>query len=300
MPDFSDTERQLIDLLKVGAKFKFDGVEYIVSKPSCKPTVAKGECKTDVYVQTASVNGDKVFKISVKQQNADFLENKMSYERAVELFGLHADDVIMQATNSIKDNFLKTPIIYFTRKGNTNAKSITLGWKFEFVNKPGGKLSSSMQLTTRQIVDVYSGTSLPEDKKNAIVNGEEIVDSGIADFILVVDQDKNITIGDFEKGLMAIEKFVETEKPTIYFACKALNYRAEKDKWDGNRPLSVYVDWYIKDAKLVGELRFDEPLHHKGNEIGNIVQNLLAELGINADNFLRLRDVIDSSIPVFG
>ena len=300
MPDFSDTERQLIDLLKVGAKFKFDGVEYIVSKPSCKPTVAKGECKTDVYVQTASVNGDKVFKISVKQQNADFLENKMSYERAVELFGLHTDDVIMQATNSIKDNFLKTPIIYFTRKGNTNAKSITLGWKFEFVNKPGGKLSSSMQLTTRQIVDVYSGTSLPEDKKNAIVNGEEIVDSGIADFILVVDQDKNITIGDFEKGLMAIEKFVETEKPTIYFACKALNYRAEKDKWDGDRPLSVYVDWYIKDAKLVGELRFDEPLHHKGNEIGNIVQNLLAELGINADNFLRLRDVIDSSIPVFG
>lgn len=300
MPNFSDTERQLIDLLKVGAKFKFDGVEYIVSKPSCKPTVAKGECKTDVYVQTASVNGDKVFKISVKQQNADFLENKMSYERAVELFGLHADDVIMQATNSIKDNFLKTPIIYFTRKGNTNAKSITLGWKFEFVNKPGGKLSSSMQLTTRQIVDVYSGTSLPEDKKNAIVNGEEIVDSGIADFILVVDQDKNITIGDFEKGLMAIEKFVETEKPTIYFACKALNYRAEKDKWDGDRPLSVYVDWYIKDAKLVGELRFDEPLHQKGNEIGNIVQNLLAELGINADNFLRLRDIIDSSIPVFG
>lgn len=300
MPNFSDTERQLIDLLKVGAKFKFDGVEYIVSKPSCKPTVAKGECKTDVYVQTASVNGDKVFKISVKQQNADFLENKMSYERAVELFGLHADDVIMQATNSIKDNFLKTPIIYFTRKGNTNAKSITLGWKFEFVNKPGGKLSSSMQLTTRQIVDVYSGTSLPEDKKNAIVNGEEIVDSGIADFILVVDQVKNITIGDFEKGLMAIEKFVETEKPTIYFACKALNYRAEKDKWDGDRPLSVYVDWYIKDAKLVGELRFDEPLHHKGNEIGNIVQNLLAELGINADNFLRLRDIIDSSIPVFG
>lgn len=300
MPNFSDTERRLIDLLKVGAKFKFDGVEYIVSKPSCKPTVAKGECKTDVYVQTASVNGDKVFKISVKQQNADFLENKMSYERAVELFGLHADDVIMQATNSIKDNFLKTPIIYFTRKGNTNAKSITLGWKFEFVNKPGGKLSSSMQLTTRQIVDVYSGTSLPEDKKNAIVNGEEIVDSGIADFILVVDQDKNITIGDFEKGLMAIEKFVETEKPTIYFACKALNYRAEKDKWDGDRPLSVYVDWYIKDAKLVGELRFDEPLHHKGNEIGNIVQNLLAELGINADNFLRLRDIIDSSIPVFG
>jgi len=77
MPDFSDTERRLIDLLKVGVKFKFDGVEYTVSQPSCKPIVVKGECKTDVYVQTSSANGDRVFKISVKQQNADFLEPKI-------------------------------------------------------------------------------------------------------------------------------------------------------------------------------------------------------------------------------
>lgn len=244
MPDFSDTERRLIDLLKVGVKFKFDGVEYTVSQPSCKPTVVKGECKTDVYVQTSSANGDRVFKISVKQQNADFLENKMSHERAVEIFGSQADAIIMRAIESIKENFLNTPIIYFERKGRTDAKSITLGWKFEFVNKIGGNLSASMQLTTRQIVDVYSGTSLPDDKKNAIVNGEEVTESGIADFILVVDQDKNMTIEDFEKGLMTIEKFVETEKPTIYFACKALNYRVEKDKWDGDRPLSVYVGNY--------------------------------------------------------
>ena len=300
MPDFSDTERRLIDLLKVGVKFKFDGVEYTVSQPSCKPIVVKGECKTDVYVQTSSANGDRVFKISVKQQNADFLENKISHERAVEIFGSHADEIIMQATESIKDNFLKTPIIYFVRKGRTDAKSITLGWRFEFVNKSGGKLSSSMQLNTQQIVDVYSGTSLPDDKKNAKVNGEKVIDSGIADFILVVDQDKNMTIEDFEKGLMTIETFVETEKPTIYFVCKALNYRVEKAKWEGNRYLSVYVDWHIKNAKLVGELRFDEPLHHKGKEVGNKVRNLLAELGINADRFLRLRDVIDPSIPVFG
>ena len=62
-----------------------------------------------------------------------------------------------------------------------------------------------------------------------------------------------MTIEDFEKGLMTIEKFVETEKPTIYFACKALNYRVEEEKWDGDRPLSVYVDWYIKKSKLVGQ-----------------------------------------------
>lgn len=77
-----------------------------------------------------------------------------------------------------------------------------------------------------------------------------------------------MTIEDFEKGLMTIEKFVETEKPTIYFACKALNYRAEKDKWDGDRRcLSMLIgilknpNWWescaltnlstIKEMKLV-------------------------------------------------
>ena len=89
MPDFSDTERRLIQLLEVGSKFHFEGVEYTVSAPSCKPTVAKGECKTDVYVQTTSAQGEKVVKISVKQKNADFLENKIKHERAVEIFGLH-------------------------------------------------------------------------------------------------------------------------------------------------------------------------------------------------------------------
>lgn len=298
MPDFSDTERRLIQLLEVGTTFKFEGVEYTVSAPSCKPTVAKGECKTDVYVQTTSAHGEKVFKISVKQKNADFLENKMSHDRAEEIFGENADIIITKATKSIKDKFLNTPIVFFTKKGHTDAKSITLGWKFEFVNKDGGTLSASMGLNRQQIIDVYSGTTLPKDKKNAIVNGKVVDNSGIADYILVIDQEEDITLADFENNLQTIEHFVDTKHPTIYFACKALNYRAERNKWDGNRPLSVYVDWHIKDGKLCPTFNFDRPLTIKGNEVGNNLKKALEELHIDANNFEQLKGLINDGCTI--
>lgn len=298
MPDFSDSERRLIQLLEVGSKFHFDGVEYTVSAPSCKPTVAKGECKTDVYVQTTSEYGDNVFKISVKQKNADFLENKMKHDRAVEIFGEKADEIIMRATESIRDQFAKTPIVYFSKKGHTDAKSITLGWKFEFVNKDGGNLSASMRLSHQQIMDVYSGTTLPKDKKDAIVNGKVIENSGIANYILIVNQEEDLTIADFENSLQTIKHFVDTEHPTIYFACKALNYRLVRDKWDGDRPLSVYVDWQLKNGKLHSTLKFDRPLTIKGNEVGNNLRNILKELNIGADNFEQLKGVLNNNCPM--
>lgn len=298
MPDFSDTERRLVQLLGVGTKFHFEDVEYTVSAPSCKPRVAKGECKTDVYVQTRSSHGEKVFKISVKQQNADFLENKMSHERALEIFGDHADEIIMKATMGIKDKFQQTPIVFFRKKSHTDAKSITLGWKFEFVNKAGGNLSAAMELSRQQIIDVYSGTTLPDDKKNAVVNNRVIDDSGVADYIFVVNQEGELTIDDFENGLQTIEHFVDTEHPTIFFACKALNYRAGKDKWDGNRPLSVYVDWQITKGKLCASLKYDRPLTIKGNEVGEHIRRILSALHINANNFDLLRAKLNTDCTI--
>ena len=71
----------------------------------------------------------------------------------------------------------------------------------------------------------------------------------------------------------------------IYFACKALNYRSFEDKYDGNRPLSVYVDWKIREGKLDGELCFDEPLSHGGTEIVEDLMECLDELDIqNTDD----------------
>ena len=297
---FSETERKLIQLLPIGTKFNYERVEYTVSQPTCKPTVAKGECKTDVYVETTFKGGTRIFKISVKQTNADFLENKISHERATEIFGAKADEVIMNATCSIGDVLKNTPLVYFEPSGKTSKNNITLGWKFEFLNVQSGKRSGALKLSKQQIVDVYSGTSLPSEKKDAIINGSIVPNSGVAEFIIVLDPNEDVTIKKFEDNIKTISEFIEENNPVIYFACKALNYRLDAGKWDGNRPLSVYVDWSIKDGKLNAELKFDKPLYKRGNEIGNKVKELLAELSITAANFSELKTKLNASVTTFG
>lgn len=71
----------------------------------------------------------------------------------------------------------------------TEKGSITLGWKFELLNKSGGDLSGKMLLTDEQVVDVYAGSNLSPDKKNASVCGQIIRDSGVANYILM---DENV------------------------------------------------------------------------------------------------------------
>ena len=62
-----------------------------------------------------------------------------------------------------------------------------IGWKFELLNKHGGERSGLLVLTDEQKIDVYSGSNLNVNKKNAKVNGVEICDSGVANFILNVE-----------------------------------------------------------------------------------------------------------------
>ena len=69
-----------------------------------------------------------------------------------------------------------------------------------------------------------------------------------------------------------IKEYVK-KYPDIYFACKALNYRTFKGKWDGDRPLSVQVLWNAKENRLVPKLIYDKPLIIKGNEVaGRLLQ----------------------------
>ena len=61
--------------------------------------------------------------------------------------------------------------------------------------------------------------SSSEDKKNASVNGEMIVNSGIANYILA--NDKVSTTQEVIDSLITIEDYVDAN-PAVYFACKAL------------------------------------------------------------------------------
>ena len=89
-------------------------------------------------------------------------------------------------------------------------------------------------------------------------------------------------------NLIPIDKYIE-QHPDIYFACKALNYRTNEKKYDGDRPLSVQVVWDVVNGKLVHQIRFDKPLERNGNAIAKILFDCLKE--INVEN----TDEINSS-----
>jgi hypothetical protein len=269
-----------------------------VSSSAAKPTTKKGECKTDVYIPTTFDGGEKTFKISVKQTNADFLENKITYERAKEILGPDVDQILIKAIEGLKEKFNQVNLVYFDTGDHTEAKSIKLGWKFELVNVLSGNLSGKIDLTKEQKIDVYSGSNLPEEKKDATVGNSTVKNSGVADYIMVVDPHVQLTVDYCVQQMQTIVDYVNGKD--IYFACKALNYRATVNKWDGPRPLAVYVDWNIADGKLHGRLIFDQPLQKDGDEVGEKLRSLLKTLKINASNFSSLKDLLAEGVSYYA
>lgn len=106
----------------------------------------------------------------------------------------------------------------------------------------------------------------------------------------------NITQDTCLKMLQPIEEYAKSQ--TIYFACKALNYRFDKNKWDGPRPLSVYVDWFVDNGKLDAHLVFDNPLKLNGNEVGEKLKGILRELKIK--KFDDLRGVLSPNVKCYS
>jgi hypothetical protein len=295
MVKFSDNERRILSYLSIGSKFVFDSVEYTVLN-SGKPTCSAGEPKTDIYVLALSQHESiKEFKITFKMSNADFLENKILAERAEQIFGEDWQTIITESTMQLLTEFNSKPQIYIKKFGRTKAGSFTLGWRFEIVNKVSGKLSGSLVLSRDQLIDVYAGTKLCAEKRNAIVCEQTIIESGIANFILIDER-----VNDAQSvidNLIPIGEYVD-QFPNIYFACKALNYRLMENKWEGNRSLSVFIDWSIKDGKLSSDIVFDNPLVVKGHEVANKLLCHLGELNINTLSDITTQ-VIDEEIKLY-
>ena len=290
---FGDAERHILSLFNVGDTFTYNDVSYIVTK-SGKPTCGKGEPKTDIYIAAEDTHHNIAeFKISFKKQNADFLENKTNAERAEQLFGENWETIISRATTTLQDDFLSRMLIYKEKLGKTDKGAITLGWKFELLNVESGQLSGNMHLSRDQIIDVYAGTNLKGDKRDAIVNGEQIPFSGVANYILF----ENTPISNTQEAinsLIPIEDYVDLH-PDVYFACKALNYRTFRQKYDGNRPLAVYVDWSANNGKLDYTIQFDTPLEQGGDYAFARLKAAMDLLGVKTTDDLNDENVEDPS-----
>ena len=277
--DFVESERQLLKLFSRGAKFQFDGrpQEVVLSG---KPTCSRGEPKTDVFVRCRDQGSGVIrdIKISYKQPNADFLENKMTSERAFEIFGTEWEDIIKGATIGLRTSFESRRLIFKEAGRRTERGAITLGWKFELLITCKGELAGIVPLTDEQKADVLAGSNLEVSKRDSSINGMCVRNSGVANYILISYDlhsaqgvvDRLVPIGRYAKDI------------SIYFACKALNYRSLHDpqKWDGDRPLAVQVDWFIENGKLSKRLDFSHPLKRKGNEVGEALKNALRTIGV--------------------
>ena len=279
MASFGSEERRILSYFEKGKSILFNGKNQSIIEAG-KPTSPKGEPKTDIYVLLADDNDNKEeIKISYKMESADFIENKTSAERAEQLLGPDWKIIVENSTNSIKDEFYKRALIYKNGLGRTEKGSITIGWKFELVNKKSGALSGEIELTTQQVYDVYAGTNLSADKKDAMVNGRVVANSGVANYLLISDNVKSAQ--EVVDTMISIDNYV-AQYPKIYFACKALNYRTFAKKHDGNRPLAVQVDWSVtQSGELVPNLIFDSPLVLKGDEMADRLKTAMKLLKIS-------------------
>lgn len=239
-------EKRLIQILQ-GNKVFFEG-ELVEILFVGKPLYHSGEGKTDFYILLS--NGKEI-KVSSKSKTADFLENKINASRAEQIFGKDWSKIISSSAKKLEEKFYEKQLYYPEKTGRIAAGSYTMGWKLDIINKNSGKLVCPVILSEEQKAEIFLGTNLSPEKRNAVVNGKIIENSGVANRILI-DSENYSTAQEIIDGLIKIENYYSE----YFLAFKAVNYRSLEDKIDGNRPLAVWVNWEKEKPEII----FDTPL----------------------------------------
>lgn len=258
--DFIKAEDHIRQLFPTGANFEHNGEQLIV-EGTYKPQTSGGEPKTDIYVQARNEAGDlREIKISYKKTNAEFLENKANSDRAKMVLGEQYKETISNIASDLK---VGERTLY-----NGNKNSYVLGYRLDIMNGAATGYAP-VELPQDQLVDVYSGHNLPEAKRHAKIDGRTVQNSGVADYIIVGDNFK--TTQEVVNNMQPIKEYVK-QHPKVYVALKAVNYFPDTDKWDGNRPLALHVDWN-KNSDGVMEGRINEKIVYE-TTCNPIVDNL--------------------------
>lgn len=280
-------EEKLRRLFANQKSFEYGGHTYkvlIAGKPVTNKSIKGprgGEPKTDVYVKLQDEMGAiRELKISHKKDNADFLENKMKLERAQQIFG-GADETrerLSELAMNMADKVANRDVYNPERNGRTEAGSYCLGYRLDIVNKPCGELSDVVPMSQEEKVETLAGGGLPDNKRNAMVNGEPITDSGVANLMLQHDITDDYTVQDAMRDIMPIEDYAKDMD--VYFKLSAVNYRSAKGKAE-NRALLFRYDYSVgADGKLEATLRTGEPLEHTGREAADALKSVAAAAGI--------------------
>lgn len=268
-------EDHIISQFPIDSHVNYQGKEYIVSitgKPT--PQMNSGECKTDVYILLVSLENktDNVeLKISCKLSSSnEFQENKLSELRAFDYFGEDAKRILETATENLKNIFESDIIDNPTGVGSKKGGYLTLGWLVDITTKWRRK-SEPFKMTDQEIRDlVYIGKGLPDNKRNAIVDGGVIPNSGLANTMLVSERKDISSYKDVLNQIISIDSYPIKEHfiilKAINFFPAALKYQSI-NAYDGNRPFAVRVHWDYDELtdSLISTLDYRDPLKPNGN-----------------------------------
>ena len=241
-------EKRIIELFKSGTKILYHGETRTVIFCD-KPLYHGGEGKTDIYIL---LDDNTEIKISVKQSNADFLQNKITkkwYDTYIRDYS-----ILQNAINELKPYFLKRQVFYPEQVRNIKKNSYTMGFRFDIINKACGELCAKLKLTEAQKEEILYGTNLPREKRTVKVKNKLIKDCGVANCLLLNSENK-MTAQEVIDNL----SFAADYKEEMYATFRAVNYRMDEDKIDGNRALAVYIKWHnLTDYEMI----FDAPLKY--------------------------------------
>lgn len=251
-------EEHILDVFSNSSTFTFQGITYNIETVGKPTSSGGGEPKTDCYVFGRNGNYTKELKISIKLLGKnEFQGNKLTPITAESYFGVDWANIVERATRSAQNVIENQPLIFRESLVGTQANSITLGWKLEIADKHR-PLSSPIPLNDREIRDyIYKGTKLPLHQKNAFVNGVQIKDSGIAEYIIYSTRSMVNNVDDIINQLKEIDS---APLKQTYLIFTANNYRTKDHKWDGKRYLSVIVNWDLVNGVLVPSYDYSNPL----------------------------------------
>lgn len=298
--NYLNLQEAAVKLSKENEIFNFKNESYKVKKSGKPQSRNGGEPKTDLFILAEKVLDNSLceFKISFKKANADFLENKITKPRAELLFGEDWSNILQSSVEKIVEKInTEKELIYFNKKGNVKERSITAGWRIDLMNKKSGKLSEKISLTEQQKINIYTGNNLPEEKRNATVNGKIINNSGVANYISIIDEIK--TLQEIFDSLIDIKSYIQNNNDDIYFACKASNmwFEHKKEK-EGNRSLGIYLNWFLdNENKINYKVVSNQPLEKTTDDVRKNFNKILEQ--IENKSFKEIKQFIHKDVKVY-
>ena len=296
--EFSKSEKKLREIISSSKSFTFEGEEFVPELVT-KPTIegGGGETKTDVYIKAKKISDNSIseIKISYKQKNFSFLENKIKKERAEEIYGKNWLQIVSQQIEQIKERFVHQPLVYFEKSGNTRKGSIKLGWRYEMESY--GKRTLGVPIKHDIAKQVLQNENAIKKYADGIVNGKIIPRSGMPDYFLEENISQIKSTDNIFQNLVSAKDMISKSKITAAFL--AQNYDPFMDKQHGGnrRHLAVYVDWTAKNNRLSASLVFDKPLLIDSNQQYDKLLIALEKLGISVGKRFNLSKLEEKISP---